>query len=138
MSGVQKYEQFREGVEDCKTRFKSEIVPPTCACLRVVTVASVAMLTLGAYSLTLLPEGRMPLRRPQIDVRPVSMATGDHKIVVTGLGVISALGSGDEFWNALLAGDSGIDQITMFDASKFPTTIGAEVKDFDPKPYFTR
>jgi len=55
---------------------------------------------------------------------------------VTGSGVVSALGSGDEFWAALLEGKSGIGEITRFDASRFPTTIGAEVKDFDPKPYF--
>jgi len=64
------------------------------------------------------------------------MAAGEPKIVVTGLGVVSALGSGDDFWNSLLKGECGIDAITHFDASKFPTTIGAEVKDFDPKPYF--
>jgi 3-oxoacyl-[acyl-carrier-protein] synthase II len=58
------------------------------------------------------------------------------KIVVTGIGVVSALGSEDEFWESLVNGKSGIAPITAFDASKFPTTIGAEVKDFDPKPYF--
>ena len=67
----------------------------------------------------------------------ISMAEGGRpKIVVTGLGVVSALGSGDEFWEAVTSGESGLDQITAFDASKFPTTIGAEVKDFDPKPFF--
>ena len=50
--------------------------------------------------------------------------------------VVSALGSGDEFWESLVAGKSGLDQITAFDASGFPTTIGGEVKDFDPKPFF--
>jgi 3-oxoacyl-[acyl-carrier-protein] synthase II len=60
------------------------------------------------------------------------------KIVVTGLGVVSAVGTSneDEFWNSLTSGKSGIGPIESFDASKFPTQIGAEVKDFDPKPYF--
>jgi 3-oxoacyl-[acyl-carrier-protein] synthase II len=58
------------------------------------------------------------------------------KVVVTGIGVLSSVGSKDEFWNSLVEGKSGIGPITAFDASRFPTTIGAEVKDFDPKPYF--
>ena len=97
------------------------------------------MLALTAYSsVALLPEGRLPLRRVQADARSVipSMAADAPRIVVTGMGVVSALGSGDDFWNALLAGECGIDEITHFDASSYPTTIGAEVKDFDPKPYF--
>lgn len=64
------------------------------------------------------------------------MDGGKKKIVVTGVGVVSALGSKDEFWTSLLDGKSGLGPITSFDASRFPTTIGAEVKDFDPKPYF--
>jgi len=65
-----------------------------------------------------------------------SAVSGKPKIVVTGIGVVSALGSKDEFWDALVAGKSGIGPITAFDASKFPTTIGAEAADFDPKPFF--
>lgn len=58
------------------------------------------------------------------------------KIVVTGLGVLSSIGSKDEFFTNLNNGVSGLDQISLFDASKFPTTIGGEVKDFEPKEYF--
>lgn len=59
------------------------------------------------------------------------------KVVVTGIGVVSAVGSGPEdFWDSLLAGKSGLKQVESFDASKFPTTIAAEINDFDPKPYF--
>ena len=97
------------------------------------------MLALGACGpLALHADGRLAPRRPQLEVRSAvpSMAAGDKKIVVTGLGVLSALGSGDDFWNGLGEGKCGIDAITHFDASKYPTTIGAEVKDFDPKPYF--
>jgi len=82
-----------------------------------------------------------PLRRPTpVHGRSAVTSMGPTdapKVVVTGLGVVSALGSGDEFWDALLAGQCGIDAITAFDASKFPTTIGAEVKDFDEKPWFS-
>ena len=58
------------------------------------------------------------------------------KIVVTGTGVVSALGSKEEFWGNLVSGTCGIGPIEAFDATVFPTHIGAEVKNFDPKPYF--
>ena len=61
------------------------------------------------------------------------MAADEKRIVVTGLGTVTALGSGDQFWDSLVAGESGVDTITAFDASRFPTTIGAECKDFDAK-----
>lgn len=61
------------------------------------------------------------------------MAAAEKRIVVTGLGTVTALGSGDQFWDSLIAGESGIDTITAFDASRFPTTIGAECKDFNAK-----
>ena len=73
---------------------------------------------------------------PARGARAPEMSAGKRKIVVTGIGVVSALGSKESFWESIVAGKSGLDQITAFDASKFPTTIGAEVKDFDPKPYF--
>merc|ERR1719247_3320450 len=63
-------------------------------------------------------------------------AAGEKRIVVTGLGTVSALGSGALFWDSLIGGVSGIDTITAFDASRFPTTIGAECKDFNGKEYF--
>ena len=67
---------------------------------------------------------------PSVNMRaatPIALE-GSRKVVVTGVGVTCALGSKDEFWESLLAGKSGIDQISAFDASKFPTTIGAEVR----------
>ena len=56
-----------------------------------------------------------------------------RKVVVTGLGVISSLGNtiGD-YWDALLAGRSGIGRVTRFDASSYPTQVGSEVSDFNP------
>jgi 3-oxoacyl-[acyl-carrier-protein] synthase II len=60
-----------------------------------------------------------------------------NRVVVTGLGVISPLGTGKEiFWQAILAGKSGVGFITQFDASKFDSYIAGEVKDFDPLKYF--
>ena len=55
-----------------------------------------------------------------------------RRVVITGLGCITPLGhSVDEMWQALLRGDSGVDYTTHFDASKFPTKISAEVKNWD-------
>jgi 3-oxoacyl-[acyl-carrier-protein] synthase II len=54
-------------------------------------------------------------------------------VVVTGLGLISAVGNtAPEVWNNLLAGHSGIATITHFDTSGFPVTFAAEVRNFDP------
>jgi 3-oxoacyl-[acyl-carrier-protein] synthase II len=56
-----------------------------------------------------------------------------RRVVVTGVGLVTPLGIGTrETWEALLAGRSGIGPITRFDASKFPTRIAGEVKDFEP------
>lgn len=53
-------------------------------------------------------------------------------MVVTGLGAVTPLGNTQqEFWRRLIAGESGIGQITAFDATDFDTHIAAEVKDFD-------
>jgi 3-oxoacyl-[acyl-carrier-protein] synthase II len=57
-----------------------------------------------------------------------------RRVVITGLGVISPVGTGkDAFWSALLAGKSGIGPVTAFDSSKFAAHIGAEVRDFDAR-----
>ena len=55
-----------------------------------------------------------------------------RRIVVTGMGMVTPLGVGvEENWKALVAGTNGIDWITIFDASTFPTKIAGQVKDFD-------
>jgi len=57
----------------------------------------------------------------------------DRRAVVTGIGVVAANGIGvTDFWRTLSAGQSGVGPITLFDASKFPCRIAAEVKGFDP------
>ena len=55
-----------------------------------------------------------------------------RRVVVTGVGVINPLGNDIEtVWSALKEGKSGVDYTTIFDASKFPTRISAEVKNWD-------
>jgi 3-oxoacyl-[acyl-carrier-protein] synthase II len=57
----------------------------------------------------------------------------DRRVVVTGLGLICAVGNtAPETWENLLAGKSGMGPITQFDAHEYPVTFAAEVKNFDP------
>lgn len=57
-----------------------------------------------------------------------------HRVVITGMGIITGLGTGvDANWEALAAGRSGIGPITLFDAERFATRIAGEVRgNFDP------
>ena len=58
-------------------------------------------------------------------------------MVVTGMGVVSALGQQiAPFWSNLLSGRCGVSTISSFDASAFDCRIAAEVKEFDPRPSF--
>ncbi len=61
------------------------------------------------------------------------------RVVVTGVGVISPLGLDlPSLWDNLIAGRSGVGQITKFDCSDLPVQIAAEVGDFDPTDYLDR
>ena len=61
------------------------------------------------------------------------------RVVVTGLGVLAPNGNSvSEYWNALTAGQSGIDHITHFDTTDFPVKIAGELSNFDPEQYFER
>ena len=61
----------------------------------------------------------------------------DRRVVVTGMGVVSPLGTElDVFWKNLLEGKSGIDRIASFDPSMYATQIAGEVRDFNPTPAF--
>ncbi|MBL6765812.1 MAG: beta-ketoacyl-ACP synthase II [Verrucomicrobiae bacterium] len=61
----------------------------------------------------------------------------DRRVVVTGVGVINALGDNvDTFWDNIIAGKCGIDRITSFDISDYACQIAAEVRDFDPSAAF--
>ena len=60
----------------------------------------------------------------------------DNKIVVTGMGIMSCLGSSvEEFWGALKKGKSGIRQISQVDPNSFPCKVSGEVQDFIPKDW---
>lgn len=59
-----------------------------------------------------------------------------NRVVVTGMGVLAPNGTGlKAFWRSLVAGESGIGPITLFDSSGFKSRIAGEVKDFDPLDY---
>ncbi|MDZ4686506.1 MAG: beta-ketoacyl synthase N-terminal-like domain-containing protein, partial [Planctomycetaceae bacterium] len=54
-----------------------------------------------------------------------------RRVVVTGMSVVTALGSQvEEFWDKLCAGKSGVSRIQRFDPTDFKVTFGGEVKDF--------
>lgn len=61
-----------------------------------------------------------------------------RRVVVTGLGVVSSIGIGwQEFWKSLLAGKSGISDVSSFATDGFDRKKGGEVKDFDGEKYFS-
>ena len=67
------------------------------------------------------------------------MTMENRRVVVTGMGVVSPVGSSVETaWNILTAGYNGIGPITCFDTSNFKAKLGAEVKDFDPMRYMEK
>jgi 3-oxoacyl-[acyl-carrier-protein] synthase II len=62
-----------------------------------------------------------------------------RRVVVTGVGLVSALGVGsEETWSNILAGKSGAAPITHFDTTGFPVTFAAEVKGFDPVQFIEK
>jgi len=61
-----------------------------------------------------------------------------RRVVVTGLGCISPVGNTvEQAWSRLVAGQSGIDRITKFDASTFSCQIAGEVRGFDVEAYMS-
>jgi 3-oxoacyl-[acyl-carrier-protein] synthase II len=64
----------------------------------------------------------------------------DHeRVVITGIGAVTPLGLNvEDTWQGMIEGRSGVDYITLFDASGFPTSFAAEVKNFDPTEYMAR
>ncbi|CAM3618116.1 beta-ketoacyl-ACP synthase II [Streptomyces albus] len=66
-------------------------------------------------------------------------STASTRVVVTGIGALTPVGNDRESsWQALLAGRSGIAEISRFDARDFPTRIAAEVKNFAAEDHFDR
>jgi len=60
------------------------------------------------------------------------------RIVVTGIGVVSSVGTGiDAFWDSLVKGNSGITKVTGFDTTEYPTHYGGEIKDLDPEKFLS-
>ena len=61
------------------------------------------------------------------------------RVAITGLGVLTPLGNTvNEFWQNIVEGKSGAGPITKFDASKFKTRFGCEVKGFHPEDHFEK
>ena len=71
----------------------------------------------------------------------IECRTGNYKsmaerVVITGMGIVCPLGHDVEtVWAGLLEGKSGVAKNTIFDASTFPTTFDAEVKEYDLAKY---
>ncbi len=62
-----------------------------------------------------------------------------NRVVITGIGAITPIGNDiATFWQGLLKGKNGIDNITRFDTSEYKAKLAAEVKDFDPLLYMDK
>jgi 3-oxoacyl-[acyl-carrier-protein] synthase II len=62
-----------------------------------------------------------------------------RRVVVTGIGLVSPLGNDAESsWRSLIAGESGIAEITLFDHTDYPVHFAAELKEFDPTTWIDR
>ena len=62
-----------------------------------------------------------------------------ERVVITGIGVVNAIGNTkEEYWDALASGKNGIGPLTYFDASEHRTQIAGEVKDFQAEQYMDR
>ena len=75
-------------------------------------------------------------------IEPVPMrghSVTKRRVVVTGLGMLSPLGlNSEETWRRLLAGESGIGEITHFDSSNYSTRFAGQINDFDPLEYIEK
>jgi 3-oxoacyl-(acyl-carrier-protein) synthase len=68
-----------------------------------------------------------------------STGNGRARVVITGMGTINPLGhTVAEFWDAALAGKSGVDWLTQVDSTNYATHIAGEVKNFVPEDYIDR
>lgn len=61
------------------------------------------------------------------------------RVAITGMGIVCSIGkSVEEFYQSLKRGHSGIGPITLFDTTKYPSKIGAEIRDYCPEKYFEK
>ena len=66
----------------------------------------------------------------------MSVMTEQRRVVITGMGVVSPLGSDlRSFWHLLSEGASGVRPLSLFDTSPFSSSLAAEVRDFDPTDF---
>ncbi len=64
------------------------------------------------------------------------MTNTRNRVVVTGVGLVTPMARNrEDTWSAVVAGKSGVSEITRFDATEFAVRFAAEVKDFDPAEY---
>lgn len=62
-----------------------------------------------------------------------------HRVVVTGIGIVSPIGTGKEnFWNGILEGQCGIKTISSFDTSAFKVKVAGEIRDFEASDYIAK
>ncbi|GIW89495.1 MAG: 3-oxoacyl-[acyl-carrier-protein] synthase 2 [Isosphaeraceae bacterium] len=60
-----------------------------------------------------------------------------RRVVITGMGVVTALGTRlEDYWSALLAGRSGVGPLTLFDTTDFKVHFGGQVQNWDPDAHF--
>ncbi|MEA2026432.1 MAG: beta-ketoacyl-ACP synthase II, partial [Chloroflexota bacterium] len=69
----------------------------------------------------------------------MTFVVAGRRVVVTGLGAVTPLGADvPTYWRRLVAGDSGVGPITLFDASQITSRVAGEVLDFDPSGVLDR
>src|SRR4030066_587409 len=60
-----------------------------------------------------------------------------RRVAITGIGVFCSIGKNvEEFLQSLRNGETGIGPVTLFDTSKYPCKIGAEIRDYQPEKFF--
>ena len=85
------------------------------------------------------PPFRTNILRKKVPFSLIKMNNQERRVVVTGVGLVSPVGIGtEETWKALQQGESGVGNITLFDATGFSCKIAGEVKDFVPEDYIER
>jgi len=69
----------------------------------------------------------------------MTFVTAGRRVVVTGIGAVTPLGTDvPTYWRRLVAGESGIGSITLFDASNMTSQVAGEVTGFDPSTVLDR